>query len=76
MLPILPTKVEWSPMLDEPPCDLCPLAGECRAHRQACEQFKSFVMYGGRGWRTQSREPSVEIYHKVFKEAAEKPLAA
>src|ERR1017187_3981287 len=47
MLPILPTKVEWSPMLDEPPCDLCPLAGECRAHRQACEQFKSFVMYGG-----------------------------
>jgi len=76
MLPTLPTTVEWSPMLDEPPCDLCLLAAQCRAPSQACEQFKSFVMFGGRRWRTEPREPSAEIYAKVYRETGDEAIAA
>lgn len=75
-MPTLPTKIEWSPMLDEPPCDLCPLAAECRYRLEACEQFRSFVMYGGRRWRSEPRLPSAEIYAKVYRAGREEQLAA
>jgi hypothetical protein len=55
---------------DEPPCMLCPLAKQCRHGLQACEQFRSFVMFGGRRWRKEDRVPSAQIYEKIYSEAA------
>jgi hypothetical protein len=55
---------------DESPCDLCALAARCRAHLEACEQFRMFVLYGGRGWRKDGREPSAEIYADIYRDAS------
>jgi hypothetical protein len=54
-------------IIDPPPCECCELAARCRANSEACEQFHSFVVFGGRRWRTEPREPSTEIYGKIFK---------
>ena len=66
-------EAEW--VYDIGPCDCCPLASGCKKCSHACEQFLEFFRFGGRRWRSAAREPSVEIYHKVFKEAAEEQLA-
>lgn len=54
---------------DEPPCMLCPLVARCRANLEACEQFESFVRFGGRRWRKEGRIPSVEIYAEIYRGA-------
>jgi hypothetical protein len=60
---------------EESPCDACPIVRRCRESRLACGQFRSFVSYGGRRWRSHAREPSAAIYSKVFRETPEQ-LAA
>ena len=57
-------------VIDESPCELCANFARCRHRLEACEQFRSFVMYGGRRWRSEPREPSVEIYAKVYRQSA------
>jgi hypothetical protein len=68
------TQVTWDPVLDEPPCALCPHIASCREGRLACQQFAVFAKYGGRRWRKEAREPSSDIYAKVFKDGP--PIAA
>jgi hypothetical protein len=58
-------------VFDESPCELCPLIARC-SQGQACAAFESFIRYGGRRWRTEAREPSVELYARIFR----KPGAA
>jgi hypothetical protein len=60
-------RVSWDPLLDEPPCALCPHIARCREGRLACEAFAVFAKYGGRRWRKEAREPSAEIYQRVFR---------
>jgi hypothetical protein len=53
-------------VFDDEPCLLCPLAARCRRRFEACEQFASFVSYGGRRWRKEARKPSTEIYARIW----------
>jgi hypothetical protein len=76
MPPTLPTNVEWSPMIDELPCDTCPNIARCRKHSEACESFRDFVRYGGKRWRSAPREPSADIYQKLFRETGDELIAA
>jgi len=57
-------------IVDPPPCETCPLTTLCREQRQACEQFKSFVTFGGRRWRAEARVPSCEQYERLFRDIA------
>jgi hypothetical protein len=63
-------------VIDESPCELCTSAARCRLRLEACEQFKSFVMFGGRRWRSEPREPSAEIFAKIYRGADDEQLAA
>jgi hypothetical protein len=48
------------------PCTACPNARRCAAGL-ACEQFALFTRFGGnQRWRTAAREPSVQIYARLF----------
>lgn len=60
------------PLLEESPCDNCLLVARCRDERLACDQFNTFFLRGGTGWRLAPRQPSREIFEKVFK--PEKPV--
>jgi hypothetical protein len=60
------TTVSWHPLLDESPCDLCPHRARCRDEQLACEQLEVFTEFGGRRWRQVPREPSREIYGRIF----------
>lgn len=66
--------VQW--VYEESPCDLCPSTARCRARLEACDQFKSFVAFGGRRWRSAAREPSRELYAKIFRETSIEAIAA
>lgn len=54
------------PLLEPSPCDSCPLNTRCRDEQLACDQFQAFYLRGGTGWRLAPRQPSAEIYGKVF----------
>jgi hypothetical protein len=54
------------PLLEESPCDLCPLVDPCRDEKLACDQFQSFYKFGGVKWKTELREPSQKIFAKIF----------
>jgi len=59
------------------PCEAaCPHIKRCRVAHEACKQFAVFVTYGGLRWRSESREPSTQIYAKIYHETAAEPLAA
>ena len=53
-------------VFDEPPCATCPHFARCSLGL-ACQQFESFYSVGGRKYRTLPREPSAEIYRRLFK---------
>jgi hypothetical protein len=59
-------KFDPDPVFESSPCECCPLAAQCRAELLACEQFRSFVMFGGRRWRKEPRAPSAQIFEKIF----------
>jgi hypothetical protein len=67
----LVTGASWNPDFDELPCDLCPLRARCRIERLACEAFEVYLAHGGRRWRSAAREPSAEIYARVFKDGTQ-----
>jgi hypothetical protein len=57
----------------ESPCDACPLAARCRDEKLACEQFRLFYRRGGKRWKSEPREPSAQIYRRVFKPVNGRP---
>ena len=59
---------DW--VFEESPCELCPHVARCRCGL-ACAAFESFLQHGGRRWRTEPREPSADIYRRIFWESAE-----
>jgi hypothetical protein len=61
-----PAVNEWSSLLEESPCDACPNVGRCGEQSLACSQFAMFAKSGGLGWRQEAREPSAEIYRKIY----------
>jgi hypothetical protein len=66
---------QWT--FEPAPCETCPLVARCKRRLEACGQFASFVSYGGRRWRSESREPSSEIFAKIYRDgSAEELLAA
>ncbi len=49
------------------PCPECPKASRCAAGGFACEQFALFTRFGGdKRWRVAPRQPSAEIYRRLF----------
>lgn len=46
------------------PCDDCALSHRCAAERLACEAFARYAQL--RRWRNVARNPSAEIFFKVF----------
>jgi hypothetical protein len=54
-------------MLDESPCETCPHIAKCSVGGLACEAFALFVSHGGRRWRKEPREPSAEIYNRIYR---------
>ena len=68
------THAEW--FYDIGPCDCCPLASQCETYSHACEQFRSFVTFGGRQWCTAARDPNPELYAKIFRQTGAAQITA
>jgi hypothetical protein len=54
-----------SEVFNESPCELCCHFVRCR-RGEACGAYEHFLQNGGRGWRLLPREPSVEMFEKLF----------
>lgn len=55
------------PVLDPCPCDECPTAAKCAAHRTCCMAFERFV--DGQEWQGVTRHPSKTLYMRMYDEA-------
>jgi hypothetical protein len=63
------TELELDWRYEAAPCETCPNAAACRAGL-ACQQFTSFITWGGRRWRAEERKPTEQLYHRIFHEEA------
>jgi hypothetical protein len=52
-----PDRADW--VFEPAPCEDCPLIARCRSG-QACAAFESFILYGGRRWQAEAREPTID----------------
>lgn len=48
------------------PCVGCPHLTDCAKQHMACEQFSHWQDVGGRAWSKFPREPSRDIYNRIY----------
>jgi hypothetical protein len=59
------------------PCDLCPQAGHCRAHLEACAAFALYLEGATQErWSAVAREPQRELFVSLLTRQVDRPRRA